>query len=92
MEPDPCSDPDPLSSPVGGDVPLPASADRQAIHTETVQATPRVSESDMVLICEDFGLPLTSSMARRLQNPCPGQTEGWYVAFHAVLPGVSHGS
>ena len=97
--------PDPFSH---FDSPVPLAAGKDSLaQAPTTQATPTPSlsvprrarpapqiaeSSKMALEHEDPTSVLTVSIRRHLKLASPGQTEGWFVAFNAVLPGVCCGS
>ena len=60
--------------------------DRPAPAPETAKILPSV-----VLDGKDIQLALSLSMLRRIENAGTGQSKGWYVVFHAALPGVCCG-
>ena len=57
------------------------------------QPAPQIAESSQ-MACEREGsaLPTSLSIIRHLKIPTSAQSEGWYVVFHSITPGVSYGS
>jgi hypothetical protein len=84
----------------GEDAPLPAPASESVTQPPVARGPPGTipqvagpSTQSTVTVQDEEALgPITKSILRRVRAGASGKTNGWYVVFHGVSPGVSFGS